>query len=224
MTHYYHWSAELFFGFWRTYSTLDPKISADGNTTLPFVRRIIFSHLDARHWRDYAHMNEWVVRSSLPSVAMEFIDDWRDRAELGKPFVFHRVVVADRSAAMISSNFQRYQRTASVPFALPGSTNWWMPIRNNVVKFAGLKPDVGGGTTSTPVITYISRQNWGRRMLVPEHHEKLVRELHKLRATYGYEINVVEAEKMSRVDQIRLAARTTVRPPSKSTTHLKTRN
>jgi len=169
-------------------------------------------------------MNEWVVRSSLPSVAMEFIDDWRDRAELGKPFVFHRVVVADRSAAMISSNFQRYQRTASVPFALPGSTNWWMPIRNNVVKFAGLKPDVGGGTTSTPVITYISRQNWGRRMLVPEHHEKLVRELHKLRATYGYEINVVEAEKMSRVDQIRLAARTTVRPPSKSTTHLKTRN
>jgi len=169
-------------------------------------------------------MNEWVVRSSLPSVAMEFIDDWRDRAELGKSFVFHRVVVADRSAAMISSNFQRYQRTASVPFALPGSTNWWMPIRNNVVKFAGLKPDVGGGTTSTPVITYISRQNWGRRMLVPEHHEKLVRELHKLRATYGYEINVVEAEKMSRVDQIRLAARTTVRPPSKSTTHLKTRN
>lgn len=210
ITHYYHWSAELFFGFWRTYSTLDPKISADGNTTLPSARRIMFNHLDAQHWRDYAHMNEWVVRSSFPSVTMEFIDDWRDRAELGKPFVFDRVVIADRSAAMMSYNFHRYQRTASAPFALPGSVNWWMPIRNNVVKFAGLDPGVGRGTTGTPVITYISRQEWGRRMLIPEDHEKLVNELYKLRDNHGYEVNVVEAEKMSRVEQIRLAARTTI--------------
>jgi hypothetical protein len=144
---------------------------------------------------------------------MEFIDDWRDRAELGKPFVFDRIVVADRSAAMMSHNFHRYQRTASAPFALPGNINWWMPIRNNVIKFAGLDPDVGGGTTGTPVITYISRQKWGRRMLIPEHHEKLVRELYKLRDQHGYEVNVVEPEKMSRVDQIRLAARSTVRLP-----------
>lgn len=176
----------------------------------------MFNHLDAHHWRDYAHMNEWVVRSSFPSVTMEFDHDWRDRAELGKPFVFDRVVVADRSAAMMSYNFHRYQRTASAPFALPGSINWWMPIRNDVVKFAGVDPDAGGGTTSTPVITYISRQQWGRRMLIPEHHDKLVSELHKLRDQYGYEVNVVEAENMSRVDQIRLAARTTVRLPELS--------
>ncbi|KAF9454843.1 hypothetical protein P691DRAFT_716768 [Macrolepiota fuliginosa MF-IS2] len=210
VTHYYHWSAELWFGFWRTYSTLDPTITAEGNTTLPFARRIMFSHLDANHWRDYAHMNEWVARSSFPSVAMEFIDDWRDRAELGKPFVFDRVVVADRSAAMRSYNFQRYQRTASAPFALPGSLNWWMPIRNNVVEFAGLDPSVGGGTTNQPVITYISRQKWGRRMLIPGDHDKLVEELYKLRDQYGYEVNVVQAEEMSRVEQIRLAARTTI--------------
>lgn len=210
ITHYYHWSAELWFGFWRTYSSLDTAINSEGNTTLPAVRRLMFNHFDAFHWRDYALMNQWVVRSSFPAITMEFIDDWRDRAEMGRPFVFDRVVIADRSAAMLSYNYARYQRTAGAPMALPGSVNWWMPIRNNVVEFAGLGPAIGGGTTSIPVITYISRQQWGRRMLIPEHHDKLVKELYKLRDLYGYEVNVVNAEAMSRVEQIQLAARTTV--------------
>ena len=156
-------------------------------------------------------MNQWVIRSSFPSVTMEFKDDWFDRAEMGKAFVFERVVVADRSAAMLSYNFARYQRTAAAAFALPGGANWWQPIRNNVIEFAGLGPDAGSGTISTPVITYISRQGWGRRMLIPAHHDRLVEELYKLRDQYGYEVNVVEAENMSRLEQIRLAARTTVR-------------
>lgn len=210
ITHYYHWSAELWFGFWRTYSSRDQSINAKGNTTLRPPRRILFNRVDNSHWRDYAHMNQWVLRASFPSVTMEFIDDWRDRAEMGRPFVFESVVVADRSAAMLSFNYARSQRSASAAFALPGGMNWWRPIRNNVVAFAGIGPETGEGTMNTPVITYISRQKWGRRMLLPEHHEKLVRELYKLRDTHGYEINVVNAETMSRVDQIRLAARTTV--------------
>lgn len=161
-------------------------------------------------------MNEWVVRSSFPSATMEFKDDWLDRAEMAQPFVFERVLLADRSAAMLSYNYARYQRTAAAAFALPGSVNWWMPIRNNVVEFAGLQPSVGGGTTSKPVITYISRQSWGRRMLRPEDHEKLVRKLHELEEQYGYEVNIVNAESMSRVEQIRLAARTTVRSACRS--------
>lgn len=211
ITHYYHWSAELWFGFWRAYSSLDPYISAEGNSTLPPLRRILFNHVDNAHWRDYASMNEWVVRSSFPSVAMEFVDDWRDRAEMGRPFVFDRVVLADRSAAMLSHNYQRYQRTAAAAFGLPGSANWWMPIRNNVIQFAGLDPAVGGGTTTKPVITYISRQSWGRRMLRPEDHERLVRKLREIEQEHGFEVNIVNAEDMSRVEQIRLAARTTVR-------------
>ncbi|KAF9462986.1 hypothetical protein BDZ94DRAFT_1259819 [Collybia nuda] len=210
VTHYYHWSAELWFGFWRTYSSLDPFITHDGNTSLPPVRRLVFNHLDAFHWRDYAAMNQWIIRSSFPSVVMEFKDDWRDRAEMGRPFVFDRVVVADRSAAMLAYNFARFQRTASTPFGLPGSVNWWMTIRNNAIQFTGLSPNTGWGTTTTPVITYISRQEWGRRMLIKEDHEKLVSELYKLRDLYGYEVNVVAAENMSRREQLELAARTTI--------------
>ncbi|TFK40715.1 hypothetical protein BDQ12DRAFT_627360 [Crucibulum laeve] len=210
ITHYYHWSAELWFGFWRVYSSLDPSITAEGNTTLPPAKHLWFPRIDAFHWRDYADMNQWVVRSSFPGVTMEFIDDWRDRAEMGRTFVFDRVVVADRSSAMLAFNYARYQRTAAAAFPLPGSIHWWQPIRNNVIALAGLDPEVGGGTSSTPVITYISRQDWGRRMLLPQDHDRLVKELYKLRDDYGYEVNVVTAENMSRVEQIELAARTTI--------------
>lgn len=210
ITHYYHWAAELWFGFWRTYSSLDSLITDQGNTTLPPIDRIMFRHLDATHWRDYASLNQWIIRSNFPSIAMEFIDDWRERAELGATYVLDRVVLADRSGAMQSFNFARYQRSASAAFSLPGSASWWLTMRNNVIQYAGLSAAAGEGTTKRPVITYISRQEWGRRMLIKEDHDRLVNELYKLRDNYGYEVNIVAAEKMSRVEQLRLAARTTV--------------
>jgi len=210
VTHYYHWSAELFFGFWRAYSSLDPSITSEGNTTLPSPRHMIFIHLDADHWRDYALMNQWVLRSSFPSIGLEFSADWSERAETGRLFMFDRVVLADRSAAMHGFNYLRTQRTASEPFALPGSVNWWSTIRSNVIQASGLRGDVGQGTTSNPVITYISRQEWGRRMLVQKDHEQLVAELYKLRDNYGYEVNVVSMDKLSRKEQLQLSARTTI--------------
>ena len=173
---------------------------------------MVFNRLSNQQWQDYGHMNEWVLRSSFPSIGMEFIDDWQDRTEMGKAFVFERVILTDRSAAMLSESFHRFQRSTASAFVVPGSPTWWAPIRNNVVAFAGLDPAVENFTT--PVITYISRQGWGRRMLLPADHDRLVRELYKLRDKYGYEVNVVSPEKMSRVEQIRLAARTTVSPLS----------
>ncbi|KII95730.1 hypothetical protein PLICRDRAFT_121283 [Plicaturopsis crispa FD-325 SS-3] len=204
--HYYHWSAELFFGFWRTYSSLDPSIMANGSTSLPAPRRMLFAHADADHWRDYASMNQLVLRSAFPSITLEFADDWHDRIALGRPLVFDRVVLADRSAAMLGFNFHRSQRTASEPFALPGSANWWSSVRRNVIKFAGIEEV----RTDAPVITYISRQGWGRRMLRPEDHDKLVEELYRLRDMYGYEVNIVSMENLSRSEQLHLAARTTI--------------
>lgn len=210
ITHYYHWSAELFFGFWRAYSSLDPFIPASGQTSLPPPRRMIFTHLDAGHWRDYASMNQWVLRTAFPSLTMEFSADWTDRATMNRPFVFDRVLFADRAAAMNGENYGRTQRTASEPFTLPGSPNWWSAVRNNIIEFSGLNATEGQGTRGNPVITYISRQGWGRRMLIQADHEKLVEELNKLRDTYGYEVNVVSMDKLSRVEQLRLAGRTTV--------------
>ena len=47
-------------------------------------------------------------------------------------------------------------------------------------------------------------------MLIPEDHDKLVQELYVLRDTYGYEVNVVSMDKLSRIEQLHLAGRTTV--------------
>jgi hypothetical protein len=173
---------------------------------------MFFNRVDAFRWRDPTEMNELVLRSSFPEVTMEFRDDWDDRVKMGVPFVFERVVLADRSSAMRAYNYQRYQRTAAVPFALPGSVNWWMTIRNNVVQFAGLDLNDGSSTTATPVITYISRQEWGRRTLIQRDHEKLVQELYRLRNEHGWEVNIVRMEEVSRAEQIRIAVRTTVSP------------
>lgn len=159
-------------------------------------------------------MNQFVLRSTFPGVTLEFSQDWEDRAGLAMPYVYERVVLVDRSAAMPAYNYQRYQRTAASAFGLPGTENWWRMVRNNVVMIAGLDASVGGGTLNQPVITYISRQDWGRRMLIPADHDKLVEELFKLRDNYGYEVNVVTFSKVSRQDQLRLAARTTVHTPS----------
>ena len=153
-------------------------------------------------------MNQLVVRTSFPSILMQFKDDWADRLEMGRPIVFDRVVLADRAAAINGVSWQRTQRTASEASALPGSAHWWSAIRNSVIGLSGLTTPRGGN--SNPVITYISRQDWGRRMLIPEDHEKLVQELYVLRDTYGYEVNVVSMDKLSRMEQLHLAGRTTV--------------
>ena len=174
----------------------------------------MFAHLDSANWRDYAKMNQWVVRASFPSISMEFLNDWKERAALGRVFVFDRVVLADRAAAMNGEMFLRTQRTAANAFSLPGSVNWWTTIRNNVIGFAmqGEFDDAASvnGVSTKPVITYISRQGWNRRKLRPADHDKLVAELYRLRDTYDYEVNIVEMDKLTRAEQFRLAGRTTV--------------
>ncbi|KAI5990714.1 hypothetical protein EDC04DRAFT_1370076, partial [Pisolithus marmoratus] len=140
----------------------------------------------------------------------EYLNDWNERAELGRPFILDRVILSDRAAAMHGQGFLSTDRIAAEAFELPGSLHWWSTIRNNVIKFAGLDEDIQAGITDSPVITYISRQEWGRRMLRNEDHERLVQELHALRDEHGYEVNIVSMDKLSRVEQIRLAARTTI--------------
>ena len=153
-------------------------------------------------------MNQLVVRASFPSISMEYKEDWAERVEIGRPLVFDRIVLADRAAAINGKSWQRTQRTASEAFALPGSAHWWSTVRNSVIGLSGLKTPRGGN--SNPVITYVSRQDWGRRMLIPEDHDRLVQELYVLRDTYGYEVNVVSMDKFSRIEQLHLAGRTTV--------------
>ncbi|EJT99480.1 hypothetical protein DACRYDRAFT_69179 [Dacryopinax primogenitus] len=226
LPHYYHFCAELFFGIWRAYTSLAPSISDDGQTTLPLPRRWIFPHVDTNGWRDYARMNQYVLFSAMPSIQLLFKAGFQDFAEFERPFVLERVVMCDRGAAIRGSGWMPAQRLASQAFEHRHVDNWWEPIRRNVVRFATNDgdqrvavptlpgPAVLGRKTKPkeekPVITYVSRQNWNTRSLRAEDHETLVKALYRLRDTYGYEVNVVTMDTLTRSEQIALAARTTI--------------
>ncbi|KAJ7147032.1 hypothetical protein C8R43DRAFT_953243 [Mycena crocata] len=107
---------------------------------------------------------------------------------------------------------------------------WWEPVRSAVLRFAGaesnvpdnteqvvLSGDVSEGDPKLPmptkiVITYISRQSAGQRKLTPESHAGLVASLGDLvkRKGASWELNVVEAEKLTKDEQLQLIARTTI--------------
>lgn len=95
------------------------------------------------------------------------------------------------------------------------------PATVNQPHMAGVDTDVNVGVgvseveplatpgTYSPLVTYISRQN-SRRRLTPESHADLVRHLEDRAKTVGFELVIVEAEKLSMEDQFALAGRTTV--------------
>jgi hypothetical protein len=60
-----------------------------------------------------------------------------------------------------------------------------------------------------PLVTYISRQN-SRRHLTEESHKDLIQAMEERAKKVGFEWLIVEAEKLTKEEQIALAARTTV--------------
>ena len=59
------------------------------------------------------------------------------------------------------------------------------------------------------VITYISRQS-ARRHLIPEDHELLVDSMQEMATRKGYEFNIIEAEHLSKDEQLGVMSKTTV--------------
>ncbi|KAF8515353.1 hypothetical protein BU17DRAFT_76857 [Hysterangium stoloniferum] len=206
IAHYYHWAAETFLGLWRAYSLLDPDIQPDGSTFLEPPRRFMMSHVHNEQFRDHAGMNQFVTRGVWPSASIEYADDWADRALLGHPFLLERAVLSDRAAATHNPTAAATQKGFAELFKLNGSPYWWKTVRNNLIKSLGGDPLAKSGN----VITYVSRQAWGRRMLKQEDHDGLVKALERLERDYGYEVHVVSMEQLSRKEQILLAARTTI--------------
>jgi hypothetical protein len=63
-----------------------------------------------------------------------------------------------------------------------------------------------------PIVTYISRQS-SRRRLTPESHADLVKAMEERAKKLDFEFLVIEAEKLSKEEQIAIAAKTTVGYP-----------
>ncbi|KAG8978518.1 hypothetical protein FRB90_008423, partial [Tulasnella sp. 427] len=224
MSDYYHFTAESLFPLWRAYSSLDVSITAEGDTRLPQPRRFIAPYIPSSRWRDYANLNQYILHGAFPSTGLEFEGDWQDRADTFRPHFFDRIVLGDRTVAKRAGTHQGEQGKTTFDKAvvqadkLPKSPHWWMPLRNNVVTFASgedatdsLAETRKKREESAPVITYVTRQAWGKRMLRDADHTALVDKLRQLKKrNRSWEVNVVQMEKLSREEQVKLAARTTV--------------
>ena len=90
----------------------------------------------------------------------------------------------------------------------------WEQDREKVVKALGANhhdlPVHVPITSGKTIITYISRQS-ARRHLVPQDHQLLVAALQEMTARKGYELIIIEAEKLSKDEQLTIMSRTTVR-------------
>ncbi|WRT70692.1 uncharacterized protein IL334_007690 [Kwoniella shivajii] len=165
--------------------------------------------------------------------------DFKNQTISSKPkaFMLERALLADRSAAFRGEWTGPTARTVASALHVGSTTRWWWePIRRQVLRYSGLSELVinrnleghgaidpvnlvGPGVdvveplapqgTYQPVITYISRQS-SRRRLTKESHEDLVKALEERAKKLGWELIIVEAEKMSKEDQFALAGRTTI--------------
>lgn len=209
---------------WRTYSSLDLNIPPSGLTkTLTVPRRFMFPHIKAAEFKDYSGLSEYITRAVFPSTAFEFREVWDDRNQTSRPFVLERVIIGDRISAEYSKEWAHLYKYAAPAFGIRGSSyTFWAPVRRALVQFLDLDEILTEDETSsvakpTPakkektVITYVSRQGWGRRTLRDADHDALVSALKGLKSRYGYEVNVVRMEHLTHEEQLRLALRTTVR-------------
>ena len=108
------------------------------------------------------------MRAALGAISLEFKDDWDSRMNTGEPFVLEHVVLGDRAAWHLGP----FWKSPKTQFPLATRDHWWDPIRELVTTFAG-PGDRPSNTTQKPLITYISRQNTGRRLKEKDHHTLL---------------------------------------------------
>lgn len=162
----------------------------------------------------------------LPWIeGVETLIDWEGRINMTAPgdkqsvWRFTDVLLSDRSSAFrgktcgfVNSRIaaEAFEATKAI-----SSKYWWEPVRRRVLRFAGVPLSVLNiGSDPTPtgkkvVVTYISRQQSRRRLLQPD-HDALVAALKTLCDLKGWTLNIVFAEKLTKDQQLQLAARTTV--------------
>ncbi|KAI0254139.1 hypothetical protein BJV78DRAFT_1274308 [Lactifluus subvellereus] len=238
LNHYYHFCAELLFGAWAFWhGTFWGASPIPSFTRAIFPHATPEEWRDGPGMNIFFLRSAWPsLTVETRSDWLDRVTTTRLRAgeHKGRVWWFDTVLLSDRSAAFRGPECgERTQRTAAE--AVKGvveragrtgflERGWWEPVRRNVLRFVGANDrtlDIGtraymraergtppNGGVEEVVVTYISRQGV-RRHLIPEDHEGLVRALVELCHRRGWELNVVAMERLSKEEQLALAARTT---------------
>jgi hypothetical protein len=200
-----------------------------------YFLRGTFPSLSVEHFDDWT---DRIVTTTPPPSPYNFANPdphpevtAREARKSERAWLLPLVLLADRSAAFRGEICgSKTQRTAAEAYEAMKSkdrlpTRWWDQIRKAMVAFAGaeeptiLPPDTkdvaGLPMPTNIVITYISRQGTKRR-LIREDHEQLVvalKELVQQKNREGHmtwELNVIQAEHMTKDAQVRVISKTTV--------------
>ncbi|KAJ7591263.1 hypothetical protein C8J56DRAFT_558290 [Mycena floridula] len=220
LRHYYHLPSAF-----SSYQLSQPSA--------PPLDRLIFANSNADGWRDDPGFNSYFMRAAFPSLTIEIQEDWDDRiraTSLGnRAWHFPLVLLTDRSASHRGEICgSKTQRIAAEAWSFMKSQRllagekvggWWEPVRAAVLRYAGAPAasdmaiySQSEGRLPMPekiVITYISRQG-GRRRLTDQAHDSLVTALEELSKRKGWELNVLQAERLSKDEQLRYISRTTI--------------
>lgn len=166
---------------WRGYTS--PELDSwFGGASRPLPSRWIFPNSPRAGFLDRAGMNLWTLRAAVPSISLEFSDDWEHRMNQSRPFVLEYVVLGDRATWHRVPSW----KPPGVVFPVEVREDFWKPVRELVTEFA--TQPIETTEPRRPVITYISRQQTGRR-LKDKHHEQLVAALEEFARTEDYEVN-----------------------------------
>ncbi|KAF9805454.1 hypothetical protein IEO21_09047 [Rhodonia placenta] len=148
----------LMFPYVPTFSS--PHIPPDGDD--------IKKHPPPRE-KSYNGLHPLMTKAALPATGIWYLEDWQDIIDMNAPWVFDRVVVADRGAAARGRDFwtrhwapadsaiidivDLKRRQAEVednnpmwaaPFVgLPAPPSWWAPMRSALLSYLRL-PDPHG--------------------------------------------------------------------------------
>lgn len=190
---------------------MDPYIEPSGDTFLLAPSRLIFPNIHDSGWRDEAGINAVVIRSAFPSASIDTSQDWKDQAATDQLFLYDLVVLAERTAAAHGANYSIDDKIAVTAHRPLGNQYWWTPIRTNVLEVAGINRDANAKIRQErlPVITYVVGQGRGRA-LNGKDHRNLVTALLAVEKDYNWEVNIVLLERFKKLEQIKIAGRSTV--------------
>ncbi|KAJ7051349.1 hypothetical protein C8F01DRAFT_999416 [Mycena amicta] len=216
MTHYYHWFGEIILGFWRIYSHLlvdgasPDAVPVVDFSRLPPVQRFLLPLISTDvAWRDKAGIDGPIMRGAFPGASIETEAYWKDLKTLGTSVVFDRVVLVNRAAAHKHPFGSVWYKMIAGSMNVSVPEDFWRPIRENLWEsFWGDRFSVASLRTR-PLVTYISRQGGGRR-LVQADHEVLVASLYELEAEGICDVQVVRMEQMTLKEQVDLVRNSTI--------------
>ncbi|TFK25332.1 hypothetical protein FA15DRAFT_668559 [Coprinopsis marcescibilis] len=223
MHHFYHWWGEIIIGMWRVYSTLAygsfDETDADGAPlsvdSLPFPSRFLLPAVESGEWRDKAGLNGPLMRAAFPGIPIEKADYWADLAKLDTTVSFERAMVINRHNSHKHRNSGIWFKMMAGTMNLTAPDGYWEPIRKSLlVNTVGSVPVVDSqgrvvDSDEKPIVTYISRQGAGRR-LIHEHHLELVKLLKELEKEGLCRLEIPMMERLSIKEQLAIGAKTTI--------------